>query len=128
MTEDVVTEVATTTGTFSTDIFRLIAESGFVVKGVLLILLAFSVLSWAVIIERYRSLRRAEQDSDAFLQDLERERRLTELRDRAVPTRSVSRRIANGYSAVCGGASRRAARPKPTGWIAISASWRPRGA
>jgi biopolymer transport protein TolQ len=84
MTDEVVTEVATTTGVFSTDIFHLVAESGFVVKGVLLLLLAFSVLSWAVIIERYRSLRRAEKDSDAFMQDLERERRLTELRDRAV--------------------------------------------
>jgi biopolymer transport protein TolQ len=84
MTDEVVTEIATTTGAFSTDIFRLIAESGFVVKGVLLVLLAFSVLSWAVIIERYRWLRRAEKDSDAFMQDLERERRLTELRDRAV--------------------------------------------
>jgi biopolymer transport protein TolQ len=84
MTDEVVTEVATASGAFSTDIFRLIAESGFVVKGVLLLLLAFSVLSWAVIIERYRTLRRAEKDSDAFMQDLERERRLTELRDRAV--------------------------------------------
>lgn len=83
MTDEVVSEVATATGAFSTDIFRLVAESGFVVKGVLLVLLAFSVLSWAVIIERYRSLRRAEKDSDAFMQDLERERRLTELRDRS---------------------------------------------
>jgi len=84
MTDEVVAEIATTSGAFSTDIFRLIADSGFVVKGVLLLLLAFSVLSWAVIIERYRSLRRAEKDSDAFMLDLERERRLTELRDRAV--------------------------------------------
>ncbi|HET6279077.1 MAG TPA: MotA/TolQ/ExbB proton channel family protein [Candidatus Polarisedimenticolia bacterium] len=84
MTDEAVTEVATATGVFSTDIFRLIAESGFVVKGVLFVLLAFSVLSWAVIIERYRWLRRAEKDSDAFMQDLERERRLTELRDRSV--------------------------------------------
>jgi len=37
-----------------------------------------------VIIERYRTLRRAEKDSDAFMSDLERERRLTELRDRVV--------------------------------------------
>ncbi len=84
MDEQVVMEVSNVAGGFSTDIFHLIAESGFVVKGVLLILLGFSVLSWAVILERYRSLRRAENDSDAFMRDLERERRLTELRDRAV--------------------------------------------
>ena len=51
MTDEVVTEVATASGAFSTDVFQLIADSGFVVKGVLFLLLAFSVLSWAVIIE-----------------------------------------------------------------------------
>ena len=65
-------------------ILRLIADSGTVVKSVLLILHAASILSWAVIIERYRALRRAESDTDNFLRELERERRLTELRERSV--------------------------------------------
>ncbi len=83
MDEGTVTEVANLAGGYSADVFSLITQSGPVVKGVLLLLLAFSVLSWAVIIERYRSLRRADSESDAFMQDLERERRLSELRDRA---------------------------------------------
>ncbi|HEU4403441.1 MAG TPA: MotA/TolQ/ExbB proton channel family protein [Candidatus Polarisedimenticolia bacterium] len=65
------------------DFLRLIADSGALVKLVLLILLGFSVLSWAVIFERARTLKRAERDSLAFLSDLEAERRLVDLRDRA---------------------------------------------
>jgi biopolymer transport protein TolQ len=65
------------------DFLRLVAESGALAKLVLLILLGFSVLSWAVIIERARALGRAERDSIAFLEDLDRERRLTELSHRA---------------------------------------------
>ena len=55
------------------DILRLIADSGALVKFVLLILLGFSVLSWAVILERHRALRRAEIDTARFLQALEHE-------------------------------------------------------
>ncbi len=67
----------------SGDVFRLIADSGTLVKGILLLLLGFSVLSWAVILERYRALRRAESDSLQFLRELEGERRLSDLRDRS---------------------------------------------
>ena len=65
------------------DILRLIADSGALVKFVLLILLGFSVLSWAVILERHRALRRAEIDTARFLQALEHEKRLADLRERS---------------------------------------------
>ncbi|MFQ5877830.1 MAG: MotA/TolQ/ExbB proton channel family protein [Acidobacteriota bacterium] len=68
---------------FEGSLFRLIADSGPVVKLVLVVLAGASVLSWTVIIERVRVYRKAEGDSDAFLRDLAQERRLTELRDRA---------------------------------------------
>lgn len=83
MEEQAVSDVATAASAFSTDIFGLIAQSGPMVKAVLLLLFVFSVVSWAVMIERYRALRRAEIDSDGFMRDLRRERRLTDLRDRA---------------------------------------------
>jgi biopolymer transport protein TolQ len=67
---------------FQGDILRLVSDSGAVVKVVLVLLLGFSVVSWAVILERFRALRRAERDSLAFLQDLQAERRLSDLRDR----------------------------------------------
>ncbi len=67
----------------SGDVIHLVAGSGTLVKLILLVLLGFSVLSWAVILERSRALKRAEVDSLAFLGDLEGERRLSDLRDRA---------------------------------------------
>jgi biopolymer transport protein TolQ len=69
---------------FEGDILKLVADSGALVKAVLAILLGFSILSWAVILERTRTLRRAEHHSRAFLRDLEAEKRLSDLRDRTV--------------------------------------------
>jgi biopolymer transport protein TolQ len=68
---------------FEGNILQLVANSGAVAKLVLLTLLGFSVLSWAVIFERYRALHRGERDSEAFLRDLRAERRLADLRDRS---------------------------------------------
>ena len=99
------------------DILRLIADSGALVKFVLLILLGFSVLSWAVILERHRALRRAETDTVRFLQALEHEKRLADLRERSgrfrasplVPMfnagfRELTSAIAEGVSRFRGGA------------------------
>ncbi len=46
----------------------LLRESGVVGKGVLAILFALSVASWAMIIERLRTLRKADQETHAFLE------------------------------------------------------------
>ncbi len=75
--------LAVTNPGFQGDVLRLIADSGTLVKIVLLVLLGFSVLSWSVIIERYRALKRAEVDSIRFLSDLAAEKRLADLRDRS---------------------------------------------
>jgi biopolymer transport protein TolQ len=75
-------------GGINGDILKLIADSGALVKIVLLLLLGFSVLSWAVILERYRALRRAETATEAFLAELDGERRLSDLRDRAARFRT----------------------------------------
>ncbi len=75
--------VAMAAAEFQGGILQLLSGSGTVVKLVLLILLGFSVLAWAVIIERWRALKRAESASAAFQHDLEAERRLTDLAHRA---------------------------------------------
>jgi biopolymer transport protein TolQ len=49
------------------DVFSLVAESGPMAKLVLLVLVAFSVASWGIIAERFRTFRRAERESEAFL-------------------------------------------------------------
>lgn len=48
-------------------IWHLVTQAGPVAKGVLLVLLTFSVASWTVIIAKMRAFRRAEAESDAFL-------------------------------------------------------------
>ncbi|MBN2189477.1 MAG: MotA/TolQ/ExbB proton channel family protein [Chitinispirillaceae bacterium] len=50
-----------------TPLFTMIAHSGLMVRFVLLILLAFSVLTWAVIINRYRFFRAAQGGDGRFM-------------------------------------------------------------
>jgi biopolymer transport protein TolQ len=50
------------------DVIGLMFQASWVVQLVLLLLAGFSVFSWAIILFKWRELRRAEQDSDAFLE------------------------------------------------------------
>ena len=52
----------------SLDALSLIWQAGLLVQLVLLLLLVLSVVSWAIILVKWRDLRRAEQDSEAFLE------------------------------------------------------------
>jgi biopolymer transport protein TolQ len=57
----------------SFDLIDLILQAGFIVKLVLLILLAFSVTSLGIIVTKWWELRAADQDSEAFLEVYQRE-------------------------------------------------------
>jgi biopolymer transport protein TolQ len=46
---------------------QLILQAGYVVKGVLVILLFFSVFSWAIIFYKHRYFSKASKESDSFL-------------------------------------------------------------
>jgi biopolymer transport protein TolQ len=48
-------------------ILQMVTGSGAVVQGVLLILLGFSIVSWAIIFTKRRQMRRAERESDRFI-------------------------------------------------------------
>jgi biopolymer transport protein TolQ len=52
----------------SLDPFALIWQASWVVQLVLLLLASFSVVSWAAILFKWRELRGAERDSEAFLE------------------------------------------------------------
>jgi biopolymer transport protein TolQ len=68
---------AVVTGGLQTNAIDLVLQSGLMAKLVLLCLLAASVLSWSVIIMKYRNIKTARKQSQAFLntfwygQDLE---------------------------------------------------------
>ncbi len=49
------------------EIWSLLRESGAMGRFVLTVLLVFSVVSWGIIAERFRTFRKAERETDAFL-------------------------------------------------------------
>jgi biopolymer transport protein TolQ len=70
-----------TTATFwilQSDLARLLAQTGWVARIVLLILLAFSIFSWAVIYRKYTAFRAAREHTERFLQAFRSAQRLPE--------------------------------------------------
>jgi len=61
------------------EIVNLIQESGLVAKVVLIILLIFSVFSWAIILSKWASLRRARTQSGRFLRAFRKAQRLQDV-------------------------------------------------
>ena len=63
---NMVTEIGIESG-LSVDVLELVLHAGLVVKLVLLVLLFFSVISWAIIFVKFRMFRLAEKESRIFL-------------------------------------------------------------
>src|SRR5450631_358800 len=61
------------------DIVDLVRETGLVAQAVLVVLLAFSVLSWAVILSKWSALRRARVQSGRFLRAFRRAQKLQDI-------------------------------------------------
>jgi biopolymer transport protein TolQ len=61
------------------EIVNLVQQTGFVAKVVLLILLIFSVVSWAIILAKWASLRRARTQSGRFLRAFRKAQRLQDV-------------------------------------------------
>ncbi|MBM3297084.1 MAG: protein TolQ [Candidatus Aminicenantes bacterium] len=65
------------------NVFRLIIDASLVVKLVLLILIFFSVFSWAIIVHKRRTLKTAGIQSRKFLDIFEKSRNLSEVNEAA---------------------------------------------
>lgn len=63
----------------SQNIFDLIQDAGLVAKAVLAILFVFSVISWAIILQKWRVFRRLNRESREFLQLFKRRRGLRDI-------------------------------------------------
>ncbi|MDH5307164.1 MAG: hypothetical protein OEW02_08270, partial [Myxococcales bacterium] len=50
------------------DALALVYQASWIVQLVLLLLVVLSVFSWAIILSKWLELRRAQQDSESFLQ------------------------------------------------------------
>jgi biopolymer transport protein TolQ len=73
----------------STDIVRLIAEASVLSKAVLLLLLIFSAVSWAIIFYKLWGYRRAEQQTSTFLGVFRKSSKFSEVQA-VCPTLSAS--------------------------------------
>lgn len=62
------------------EIWQLLAQTGLVARIVLFILLAFSVLSWAIIFHKHRSFKAARRDSREFLKIFRQSKKLSDIR------------------------------------------------
>jgi biopolymer transport protein TolQ len=65
------------------NIFRLITDASLVVQLVLLILLFFSVFSWAIIFFKRRTIKTASSQSERFLKAFRRSKNLSEVNEAA---------------------------------------------
>ena len=62
-----------------TGVLGLFGETGWVGKGIVFILMGFSVVSWAMILLKYQFLRRAEKESHAFLLAFRKTKKMDDL-------------------------------------------------
>jgi len=67
----------------SINIFRIIAEADLVVQLILLLLVFFSVFSWAIIFFKSKTIKSAVRQSDRFLEAFRRSKSLTEVNEAA---------------------------------------------
>jgi biopolymer transport protein TolQ len=65
------------------NVFRLITDASAVVQLILLILLFFSVFSWAIIFFKRRTIRTASSQSERFLKAFRRSKNLSEVNEAA---------------------------------------------
>jgi len=63
----------------STDVISLVARSGWVAKVVLLVLILFSIISWAIVFQKWLQVRRARAQTASFLEVFRRSSKFSEV-------------------------------------------------
>ena len=66
-------------GNFHGSLLGMIADDGFMVKFVLLILLIFSIISWTIIFLKFRYYRKIRKENEEFDSDYQRSNKLSEV-------------------------------------------------
>lgn len=61
------------------DLFKLILASSILSKAVLIILLIFSVFSWAIIFKKFTAMRKLRRDSETFIRMFRKSKRFSEI-------------------------------------------------
>ncbi len=66
-------------GNFHGSLINMILDAGIMVQFVLLLLLFFSVVSWAIIFMKYRSIKKVKNENDLFLDAYMKSNRLSDI-------------------------------------------------
>jgi biopolymer transport protein TolQ len=66
-------------GNFNVSLFDMVVHAGFVVQLVLLLLLIFSVVSWAIILMKYFNIRKIKKENEFFLSSYMKSSKLSEM-------------------------------------------------
>ena len=66
-------------GNFHGSLFDMVVNAGFIVQLVLLLLLIFSVVSWAIILMKYFSIRKTSKENEEFLNAYMKSTKLSEV-------------------------------------------------
>src|SRR5919204_5511967 len=80
-------------------ILDLVRGSGLVVQAILYLLVLFSVVSWGIIAQKYRQIRRAKQESEKFIEIFWERRNLSSIHDasRELTASPVGQVFRSGY-------------------------------
>ena len=86
------------------EVWQLLASTGLVARIVLLSLLGFSVLSWAIIFLKYKSFKVARRESQEFLKVFRQSKKLSEIRafSRSLKFNPLSEVFQAGYREIEG--------------------------
>src|SRR5207244_7064693 len=74
---------------FESDLLKLVFAAGPLAKAVLVVLLAFSLLTWAIIFKKYAVFRKARRDSETFIRMFRKSRRFSEISTACEPLRNT---------------------------------------
>lgn len=66
-------------GNFHGSLFDMVVHAGFIVQLVLLLLLIFSVVSWAIILMKYFNIRKVRKENESFLSSYMKGSKLSEM-------------------------------------------------
>jgi biopolymer transport protein TolQ len=75
------------------DILSLILNAGIVVKGVILILISFSIYTWAIVLMKYSYHKRISRESERFLGKFSEIKNIFELPESGIDSSSMNNKI-----------------------------------
>jgi biopolymer transport protein TolQ len=87
-------------GQFQGSLLNMILDAGLMVQFVLLLLLLFSVVSWAIILMKYRIFRQVQKENDLFLNAYMKGTKLSEIfpESKKYPNATLAEIFRSGYT------------------------------